>query len=181
MMIPVKIKKISYYHPSRSYAVILEEIDGDRNLPVLVGAYEAQSIAMAMEFVETPRPLTHDLIVNMINEIEGKVSAIKITKVEDGVYFSSIDIDSKLFGNKKIDSRPSDALAIALRVHAPILVAADVMKEAIVWEEDSIMIEDEIKQSPEMEVLEQQLQKAIDKEQYEIAARIRDKINDIDH
>ena len=180
-MIPVKIKKISYYHPSRSYAVILEEIDGDRNLPVLVGAYEAQSIAMAMEFVETPRPLTHDLIVNMINEIEGKVSAIKITKVEDGVYFSSIDIDSKLFGNKKIDSRPSDALAIALRVHAPILVAADVMKEAIVWEEDSIMIEDEIKQSPEMEVLEQQLQKAIDKEQYEIAARIRDKINDIDH
>lgn len=181
MMIPVKIKKISYYHPSRSYAVILEEIDGDRNLPVLVGAYEAQSIAMAMEFVETPRPLTHDLIVNMINEIEGKVSAIKITNVEDGIYFSSIDIDSKLFGNKKIDSRPSDALAIALRVHAPILVAADVMKEAIVWEEDSIMIEDEIKQSPEMEVLEQQLQKAIDKEQYEIAARIRDKINDIDH
>jgi bifunctional DNase/RNase len=180
-MIPVKIKKISYYHPSRSYAVILEEIDGDRNLPVLVGAYEAQSIAMAMEFVEAPRPLTHDLIVNMINEIEGKISAIKITKVEDGIYFSSIDIDSKIFGNKKIDSRPSDALAIALRVHAPILVAADVMKEAIVWEEDSIMIEDEIKQSPEMEVLEQQLQKAIDKEQYEIAARIRDKINDIDH
>ena len=181
MMIPVKIKKISYYHPSRSYAVILEEIDGDRNLPVLVGAYEAQSIAMAMEFVETPRPLTHDLIVNMINEIEGKISAIKITKIEDGIYFSSIDINSKIFGNKKIDSRPSDALAIALRVHAPILVAADVMKEAIVWEEDSIMIEDEIKQSPEMEVLEQQLQKAIDKEQYEIAARIRDKINDIDH
>ena len=160
-MIPVKIKKISYYHPSRSYAVILEEIDGDRNLPVLVGAYEAQSIAMAMEFVETPRPLTHDLIVNMINEIEGKVSAIKITKVEDGVYFSSIDIDSKLFGNKKIDSRPSDALAIALRVHAPILVATDVMKEAIVWEKDSLMIEDEIKQSPEMEVLEQQLQKPL--------------------
>ena len=53
-MIPVKIKKISYYHPSRSYAVVLEEINGNRSLPVLVGAYEAQSIAMAMEFVETP-------------------------------------------------------------------------------------------------------------------------------
>ena len=180
-MIPVKIKKISYYHPSRSYAVILEEIDGDRNLPVLVGAYEAQSIAIAMEFVETSRPLTHDLIVNMINEIEGKISAIKITRVEDGIYFSSIDIKSKTFGSKIIDSRPSDALAIALRVHAPILVANDVMKEAIVWEEDSLLIEDEIKQSPEMEVLEKQLQKAIDKEQYEIAARIRDKINDIDN
>ena len=91
-MITVKIKKISYYHPSRSYAVILEEIEGDRSLPVLVGAYEAQSIAMAMELVDTPRPLTHDLIVNMINEIDGKVSAIKITKVEDGIYFSNISI-----------------------------------------------------------------------------------------
>ena len=178
-MITVKIKKISYYHPSRSYAVILEEIEGDRNLPVLVGAYEAQSIAMAMEFVETPRPLTHDLIVNMINEINGKVSSIKITKVEDGVYFSSITIYSKALGSKNIDSRPSDALAIALRMHSPILVAEEVMREAIVWEEDSLIIEDEIKQSPEIEVLEQQLQKAIDKEQYEIAARIRDKIKDI--
>ena len=178
-MITVKIKKISYYHPSRSYAVILEEIEGDRNLPVLVGAYEAQSIAMAMEFVETPRPLTHDLIVNMINEINGKVSSIKITKVEDGVYFSSINIYSKALGSKNIDSRPSDALAIALRMHSPILVAEEVMSEAIVWEEDSLIIEDEIKQSPEIEILEQQLQKAIDKEQYEIAARIRDKIKDI--
>ena len=63
MLIPVKIQKISYYHPNRSYAVILKELDGDRKLPVLVGAYEAQSIAMAMEYLETPRPLTHDLIV----------------------------------------------------------------------------------------------------------------------
>ena len=70
MMIPVKIQKISYYHPNRSYAVILKELDGDRKLPVLVGAYEAQSIAMAMEYMETPRPLTHDLIVNLINGIE---------------------------------------------------------------------------------------------------------------
>ena len=65
-------------------------------------------------------------------------------------------------------------------MHSPILVAEEVMSEAIVWEEDSLIIEDDIKQSPELEVLEQQLQKAIDKEQYEIAARIRDKIKDID-
>ena len=116
----------------------------------------------------------------MINEINSKISSIKITKVEDGIYFSCINIDSKVLGQKSIDSRPSDALAIALRIHAPILVAEEVMKEAIVWEEDSFIIEDEIKQSPEMKVLEQQLQKAIDKEQYEIAARIRDKIKDID-
>ena len=66
-------------------------------------------------------------------------------------------------------------------MHAPILVAKEVMNEAIVWEDDSLMIEDEIKQSPEIQTLEQQLQKAIDKEEYEIAARIRDKIKDIDN
>ncbi len=179
-MIPVKIKKISYYHPSRSYAVILEEINGNRSLPVLVGAYEAQSIAMAMEFVEAPRPLTHDLIVSLIKKIDGKLTAIKITKIEDGVYFSTIDIQSKILGHRHIDSRPSDALAIALRMHTPILVAEEVMDEAIVWEEGSLIIEDEIKQSPELETLEEQLQKAIEKEEYEIAARIRDKIKDFD-
>ena len=68
-MIPVKVQKISYYHPNRSYAVILKELEGDRKLPVLVGAYEAQAIAMAMEYMDTPRPLTHDLIVNVIQEI----------------------------------------------------------------------------------------------------------------
>ena len=94
---------------------------------------------------------------------------------------SRIDIESKDFGLRHIDSRPSDALAIALRMHAPILVAKEVMNEAIVWENDSLMIEDEIKQSPEIQTLEQQLQKAIDKEEYEIAARIRDKIKDIDN
>ena len=73
IMIPVKIQKISYHHPNRSYAVILKEIEGERKLPVLVGAFEAQSIAMAMEFMETPRPLTHDLIVNLINGIDGKL------------------------------------------------------------------------------------------------------------
>ena len=124
---------------------------------------------------------TDDLIVNIINKIDGKLSAIKITKIEDGVYYSRIDIESKDFGLRHIDSRPSDALAIALRMHAPILVAKEVMNEAIVWEDDSLMIEDEIKQSPEIQTLEQQLQKAIDKEEYEIAARIRDKIKDIDN
>ena len=58
-MIPVKIQKISYYHPNRSYAVILKELDGNRKLPVLVGAYEAQSIAMAMEYMDTPRPVSY--------------------------------------------------------------------------------------------------------------------------
>tara|TARA_B100000424_G_scaffold199250_1_gene156402 strand:+ start:1003 stop:1551 length:549 start_codon:yes stop_codon:yes gene_type:complete len=179
-MIPVKIKKISYYHPSRSYAVILEEINGNRSLPVLVGAYEAQSIAMAMEFVETPRPLTHDLIVNIVGQTKGKISSVKITRIEDGVFYAIIDIQNDKLGHIHIDSRPSDALSIALRTHTPILAAEKVMDQSIVWENDSSILEDEIKNSPEIEILEEQLQKAIDKEEYEIAARIRDKIKDFD-
>ena len=179
-MIPVKIQKISYYHPNRSYAVILKELDGDRKLPVLVGAYEAQSIAMAMEYMDTPRPLTHDLIVNLINGIEGKLSSVKITKLEDGVFFSILDIQSNSFGHKEIDSRPSDALAVALRMHSPILVADDVMDEALILESETETIESEINQEPEVQLLERQLQKAIDKEEYEMAARIRDKIKEID-
>jgi len=179
-MIPVKIQKISYYHPNRSYAVILKELDGDRKLPVLVGAYEAQSIAMAMEYLETPRPLTHDLIVNMINGIEGKLSSVKITKLEDGVFFSILDIQSNSLGHREIDSRPSDALAVALRMHSPILVANDIMEQAIILENDSEKIVNDIQQEPQIQLLERQLQKAIDKEEYEMAARIRDKINEID-
>lgn len=178
-MIPVKVQKISYYHPNRSYAVILKELEGERRLPVIVGAYEAQAIAMAMEYMDTPRPLTHDLIVNLIHGIDGNLSSVKITKVEDGVFYSILDLQSKKLGHCSIDSRPSDALAVALRMHSPILVADNVMEESILWEEDLENIEQDIKQEPKVELLEEQLQKAIDSEEYEMAARIRDKIKDI--
>ena len=176
-MIPVKIQKISYHHPNRSYAVILKEIEGERKLPVLVGAFEAQAIAMAMEYMETPRPLTHDLIVNLINGIDGTLSSVKIIKLEDGVFYSILDIESKDIGHREIDSRPSDALAIAIRMHTPILVANDVMEQGALLEDD---LEEEIQNEPEIELLENQLQKAIDKEDYEVAARIRDKIKEIE-
>ena len=176
-MIPVKIQKISYHHPNRSYAVILKEIEGKRKLPVLVGAFEAQSIAMAMEFMETPRPLTHDLIVNLISGIDGKLSSVKITKLEDGIFYSILDIACDDIGHREIDSRPSDALAIAIRMHSPIFVANEVMKEGILLEDE---LDEEIQNEPEIQLLENQLQKAIDKEDYEIAAKIRDKIKEIE-
>jgi bifunctional DNase/RNase len=178
-MIPVKVQKITYYHPNRSYAVILKELDGDRRLPVLIGAFEAQSIAMAMESMETPRPLTHDLISNLIKGINANLSSVKIIELKDGVFYSVLDIQSKKIGHREIDSRPSDALALALRMHAPIFVSTDIMDEAIILEKDLQNIEDEIKQEPMIETLEKQLQKAIHEEEYEVAARIRDKIKNI--
>lgn len=177
-MIPVKVKKISYYHPSRSYAVILEEIKGNRKLPVLVGAYEAQAIAMALEYMKPPRPLTHDLIVNLIKGVESNLASIRITELKDGIFYSVLDLHGKTIGHRKIDSRPSDALAIALRLHVPILVAEEVMEEAAVLETDDENPISLLKE-PKVEKLEEQLEKAIEDEEYEIAARIRDKIKEL--
>ena len=95
-MIPVKVQKISFHPPSRSYAVILSEINGKRKLPVIVGSFEAQSIALALEAMDTPRPLTHDLIGLLINEIDASLVAVKITSLEDGVFYASLDINLSL-------------------------------------------------------------------------------------
>ena len=179
-MISVKVQKISYYHPNRSYAIILKEVGGSRRVPILVGSFEAQSIALAMESIDAPRPLTHDLIVNLIKGINATLSAVKITKVKEGIFYSILDIQSKKLGHAEIDSRPSDALALALRMHCPILVDKKIMKEPMEWREDVEADEEGLQFSPEIEVLEEQLQKAIDKEDYEFAAKIRDKINNID-
>jgi len=178
-MIPVKVHKILYYHPNRSYAVILKELEGKRQLPVLIGAYEAQAIAIAMEYMETPRPLTHDLIVNLVQGIEAKLCAVKITQLKEGIFYSTLEIKTKELAHRKIDSRPSDALAIAIRMHCPIFVSEQVMEEAVFLDENIEDFDDAIQQEPIIETLEKQLKKAIDKEEYEMAARIRDKIKNI--
>ncbi len=180
-MIAVKVDKISFHPPSRSYAVILKEISGIRKLPVIVGAYEAQSIALALEYMETPRPLTHDLIGSIIRQIEGKLVAVKITELIDGVFYSRMELRGKLIGKRSIDARPSDAIAVALRMNTPILVADQVMDEASVVEEipKETLAESLRKEEPTREKLESQLQAAIEAEEYEKAAILRDKIKEL--
>ena len=181
-MIAVKVHKISFHPPSRSYAVILKEIDGERRLPVIVGAFEAQSIALALEYMETPRPLTHDLIGNIIKGIDSNLKTVKITRLKEGVFYACLEIDGKNIGERSIDSRPSDALAVALRLKSPILVAEDVMSEAALMpdigsEENEGL--DSADWTPSLNSLEKKLQEAIDGEEYERAAEIRDQIKEI--
>ena len=181
-MIAVKVNKISFHPPSRSYAVILKEIDGDRRLPVIVGAFEAQSIALALEYMETPRPLTHDLIGNIIKGIGSKLKTVKITTLKEGVFFASLEISGDGIGERSIDSRPSDALAVALRLQAPILVEEDVMSEASMLSDISSEEEEALDSAdwaPSLNSLEKRLQEAIDGEEYERAAKIRDQIKEI--
>lgn len=177
-MIPVKVTKISYHSESKSYAIILKEITGEKCLPVIVGSFEAQSIALAIETVDTPRPLTHDLICDVITGVDSVLNTVRINGLEEGVFFAQLEIESTTFGKRNIDARPSDAIAIALRMDTPILVANKVIDEAGVLEES---IEEEKpskkKNQLSLKTLKNRMQSAIDEEEYEIAAKLRDKIS----
>ena len=179
-MIPVKVQKISFHPPSRSYAVILTEINGTRKLPVIVGAFEAQSIALALESMDTPRPLTHDLIGLLIKEVEANLVAVRITSLEEGVFYATLDINGKITGKRSVDSRPSDAIAVGLRMQAPIMIAEKLFDEAGIEDEDD-SAPGETSSSVSVKELEDQLQVAVEGEKYEIAAKIRDQIKELKH
>ena len=179
-MIPVKVEKISYHPSSRSYAVLLKDERSELFLPILVGSFEAQSIALAIEVVDTPRPLTHDLICDLITKVDGKLLAVNISKLNDGVFYASLKLSGDNFGTKTIDARPSDAISIALRLNAQIYVTAEVIEEAGVGEYEVISDKQNILPKYSVEDLEIKLKKAVEEEEYEKAARIRDKIKDLE-
>jgi len=176
-MIPVNVEKISYHTSSRSYAVLLKENDSDLVLPILVGSFEAQSIAMALEVVVAPRPLTHDLICDLIKKIDAELISVNISQLNDGVFYAKLKLVGSGFGTKIIDARPSDAISIALRLNAQIYVTPEIINEAGVNKKD---INESIKPKYSIEDLELKLKKAVEKEEYEKAAKIRDKIKELD-
>ena len=183
-MIPVEVKKISFYPPSKGYAVFLQEVGGNhRKLPVIVGSFEAQSIALAMEKVDTPRPMTHDLLTSILEEMEIHVKAVVITNLSEGTYYAGIRIDLDGDEETEIDSRPSDAIAVALRLGIPIFVDKIVMNEASVNEDDcSDRSFEELVHGHDnnrQKILEEKMRKAIDDEEYEKAAEIRDELGQI--
>ena len=169
-MIPVKVLKISYHPESRSYAVILKEISGEICLPVI-----------AIEVVETPRPLTHDLICDVITGIDGSLKTVRVSHLTDGVFYAQMELESDVIGNRIIDARPSDAIAVALRMKAPILVAPSVLKDAGV-KEDMLKDAKKPRKKPEysLEALKEKLKEAVEEEEYEFAAKLRDKISSLE-
>ena len=170
------VSKISYYHSNKSYVVVLNEVNGDRRLPIMLGSYEAQAIAIAMESIDTQRPLTHDLLINTLQGLGLSLKNVTIKRREEEIFFSTINIVSPSLVEKNIDSRPSDAIILALKLHCPIFVN-ELLLDNINKNQLAILDDDQnIIQSTKIESLENQLQKAIDREDYEIAAKIRDKI-----
>ena len=118
----VEVKRISYYPPSKGYAVLLQEKDSNRSLPIIVGSNEAQAIALYLEGVDMPRPMTHDLLINVLDSLESDIRQVTIARMKNGTFFAEIEVSNSQVGDIIIDSRPSDAIAIGLRSMVPIFV-----------------------------------------------------------
>lgn len=167
-----------------AYALILKETNGKRKLPIIIGAFEAQSIALELEGMKPPRPLTHDLMRNIIDTFAVSLNEVCINELRDGTFYAKLTIEG-LSDTQEIDSRPSDAIALAVRYGAPIYVGEEVLNEAGVISEDEEESEDagiteeaeEIKKPlSQLEQLQSSLKDAIEKEDYEKAAKLRDDI-----
>lgn len=123
----MKVEGLLFDPRSSMYILLLKEVDGDGTLPIWIGKPEADSIALALGKVVTPRPLTHDLVKNIVDSLKVKVTKIIVTEILDNTYYALVCISD---GKKEtlVDSRPSDAVAVALRANSPIFVEDSIME-----------------------------------------------------
>ena len=186
----VEVIRISYYPPSKGFAVLLKEKEGVRHLQILVDSAQAQAIALYLESVNMPRPMTHDVLVNVLENLDGEINRVLIARISKGTFFAEIEIYSPNSGEMIIDSRPSDAIAIALRTLAPIYISDEVMEIASIEnlaDETEISnvvtskeLSRELSEELVLENLNEALEKAIRDEEYELAARLRDRIKQLE-
>lgn len=176
---------------SGSFALVLGETTGNRRLPIIIGMFEAQAIAIEIEKIKPNRPLTHDLFKELALKTNMEVKEVQITDLKEGVFFSKIVVKTVLGEEIELDSRPSDAIAISLRFDAPIYSVESVMSEAgiIIGDEDeedelldtntvekNVAREESLSDIP-LDELKQQLGDAIENEDYEMAAKLRDELS----
>ena len=187
----VEVKRISYYPPSKGYAVLLQEKDSNRSLPIIVGSNEAQAIALYLEGVDMPRPMTHDLLINVLDLLESDIKQVTIARMKNGTFFAEIEVSNSQVGDIMIDSRPSDAIAVALRTMTPIYVSDEVMERAGIDNfstgsgiAETVSSDELLKATADegsaIENLAEALEKAISEEEYEVAARLRDRIKQLE-
>lgn len=193
-LVRLDIKGISYSQTqSGAYALVLSEVDGTRTLPIVIGAFEAQSIAIALEKeIKPPRPLTHDLFKSFADRFNIIIKQVIIHKLVDGVFYSSLICERDGI-EEIIDTRTSDGIALATRFDAPIFTYENILDKAGVYlklkdediDEENLVLGDLIAEtvdetpysSEPIESLNEQLGDAIANEDYELAAKIRDEIN----
>jgi bifunctional DNase/RNase len=129
MLIPMEVIGVRVEMPSNQPIVLLKEIDGSRFLPIWVGAVEATAIAFAQQGVEPPRPLTHDLMNNLLDLLDATVTAVHMTEIKDGIFYATMLLRDSSGGQLTISARPSDAIAVAVRSHSNILATQELLNE----------------------------------------------------
>ncbi len=171
-----------------AYAILLKEIEGVRRLPIIIGAFEAQAIALEMEGIKPPRPLTHDLLKQLVDNLGASVIEVVVNELKDNTFYAKIVLEVSGLTNE-IDARPSDAIALAVRTYAPIYVNEAVMEAAAFIPSEEAENEtaefnlsefDKDKRpttkEAQLAALQDKLREALDKEEFERAAKIRDEI-----
>jgi bifunctional DNase/RNase len=141
MLIEMKVKNLAFDLSKSGAMVFLEEMEGKRTLPIWIGIFEANAIALELRKINTARPMTHDLILNIIKGLEAEATKIVVTELKDNTFYATIYVTTKK-GEVEIDSRPSDAIAVALRVGTPIYVVEEVLNQAGSSEEVEGPVED---------------------------------------
>lgn len=191
-LVELEILGLSSNHSqSGSFTLVMGEVGGSRRLPIVIGMFEAQAIAIEIEKIIPNRPMTHDLFKSFADSFQYEIEKILISDMKEGVFYAKIHSKSSLL-KVEIDSRPSDAIAIAVRFGALIFCAEKVMSEAAIEFTEEEKREPAAESRPShkpanpkdgslkdfsLDKLNQLLEKAINNEDYEKAARIRDEIN----
>ncbi len=175
MIVSVRVERVTLDTSSNRFVVILRDDAYRRWLPIVVGPAEAQAIALQIEKVTPPRPMTHDLMKSLLDSIEVNIARVVVSDLQENTYYATIDI--KLNGSQhKVDARPSDAIALALRTRSPIFVDEEVMQKAAISDD---IEKPELDKEDKIQNLSFELQKAVEDERYEDAARLRDQINEM--
>lgn len=185
-MIEVKVDQL--FLSNMGFAVLLRSQEDERSLPIMIGAAEAQAIALCINNVEVPRPLTHDLFKNVLDEIGCDLKRMEVCNLQSGTFYARLVLQCGA-NEINMDSRPSDAIALALRFGAPMFVEESVMAEAgRVFSPDDLVAKTEAdpakpagtkkprRRLTRLEKLQAEMEKAIREERYEDCARLRDKI-----
>lgn len=170
-----------------AYAILLKEIEGARRLPIIIGAFEAQAIALEMEGIKPPRPLTHDLLKTLVDNLGANVVEVVVSELKDNTFYAKIVLEASGLSNE-IDARPSDAIALAVRTYAPIYVNETVMSSAAFIPSDETDLpgfetindanleKKPLSKEAQLAVLQDKLREALESEEFERAAKLRDDI-----
>ena len=195
MTVQMELSRILIRELNDYQLIELREIDGERSFPIVIGLPEAQAIERRLKGIEVKRPLTHELIASLIDALGGKIRSVTINDLSEHTFFATIDIEIANGEMLHVDSRPSDAIALAVRYGVQIYVATSVMDEAAFVpdeeeEEQQQGSPPQQQQKPKQqqppvkvtryELLHQQLKEAIEKENYEKAAALRDEIRKLE-